>query len=108
MEEVSYLDRAALATYDLPPGWQMALDERKAIAGPVPSGAPIFFRRRAARRRASSTTAARTSRAAAAADLVAAPPGTVDPRFIGRTAPHALTLEFDDADRRAGRALRCS
>jgi hypothetical protein len=29
------------------------------------------------------------------ADLVAAPPGATDPRFIGRTEDHALTVEFD-------------
>ena len=33
MEEVTYLDRASLVAYDLPPGWRMALDERKAILG---------------------------------------------------------------------------
>ena len=50
MEEVTYLDRAALVAYDLPPGWQMALDERKAIAGALPTGAPIFYPRGAAAR----------------------------------------------------------
>ena len=44
MEEITYLDHASLETYDLPPGWQMALDERKALADPQPTGAPIFYR----------------------------------------------------------------
>ena len=44
MEEVTYLDRASLVAYDLPPGWRMALDERKAILGAAPTGAPLFYR----------------------------------------------------------------
>ncbi|MEZ5421100.1 MAG: VCBS repeat-containing protein, partial [Vicinamibacterales bacterium] len=44
MEEVAYFDQFRLAAYDLPAGWQMALDERKAIAGAPPTGRPIFFR----------------------------------------------------------------
>src|SRR4029079_5263973 len=28
MEEVAYIDSARLVAYDLPPGWQVALDER--------------------------------------------------------------------------------
>jgi tetratricopeptide (TPR) repeat protein len=95
MEEVTYLDRAAVTTYDLPPGWQMALDERKAIAGPTPSGAPIFFRHERLAARVTNDRGQDVTRETAAADLVAAPPGAVDRRFIGRTAPHALTLEFE-------------
>ena len=30
--------------YDLPPGWRMALDERKAVIGAAPTGAPLFYR----------------------------------------------------------------
>ena len=44
MEEVAYLDSVSLVAFDLPPGWRMALDERKAVSGPAPTGAPIFFR----------------------------------------------------------------
>ncbi len=44
MEEVTYLDRASLVAYDLPPGWHMTLDERKAIVGAAPTGAPLFYR----------------------------------------------------------------
>ena len=44
MEEVTYLDAVSLVAYDLPPGWRMALDERKAVNGPAPTGAPIFYR----------------------------------------------------------------
>jgi len=95
MEEVTYLDRAALTTYDLPPGWHMAVDERKAIAGPVPTGAPIFYRRERLPARVVNDRHQDVTAVTATADLTAAPPGAADPRFIGRTAPHALTLEFD-------------
>ena len=95
MEEVAYLDGAALTTYDLPPGWQMALDERKAIAGPVPTGAPIFYRRERLPTRVVNDRHQDVTAATATADLTAAPPGAIDPRFIGRTALHALTLEFE-------------
>ena len=95
MEEVTYLDRAALTVYDLPPGWQIALDERKAIAGPTPSGAPIFFRQERRPVRVTNDRGQDVTRETAAADLVAAPPGAVDHRFIGRTEAHTVTLEFD-------------
>jgi hypothetical protein len=97
MEEVAYLDRAALVVYDLPPGWQMALDERKAIAGAVPTGAPVFYREERLPRRVVNDRGDDVTAATATADLLAAPPGAVDPRFIGRTARHAVTLEFDSA-----------
>ena len=45
MEEAAYLDSARLAAYDLPPGWQMVLDERMGISGPEPTGEPRFYRR---------------------------------------------------------------
>ena len=44
MEEVSYLDSARLIAYDLPPGWQLVLDERKAVTAPEATGEPRFFR----------------------------------------------------------------
>ena len=95
MEEVAYLDRAALTVYDLPPGWRMALDERKAIAGPVPTGAPIFFRHERLPHRVVNDRGQDVTARPRVADLVAAPPGAVDRRFIGRTEPHAVTIEFE-------------
>src|SRR5262249_29763266 len=44
MEEVAYIDSARLVAYDLPPGWQLVLDERKAVSTPEATGAPRFFR----------------------------------------------------------------
>ncbi|MGD9903441.1 MAG: FG-GAP-like repeat-containing protein [Vicinamibacterales bacterium] len=96
MEEVAYLDRAALRVYDLPPGWHLALDERKAIAGPPPTGAAIFYRELRTPVRAVNDRDQDVTAALATADLTAAPPGAIDPRFIGRTARHSVTLEFDE------------
>jgi hypothetical protein len=97
MEEITYLDRAALVAYDLPPGWQMALDERKAISGPAPTGAPIFYREE--RRPVSAVNDAGEDVTArlADADLHAAGPEAVDPRFIGLARPYSVTLAFDRA-----------
>jgi hypothetical protein len=96
MEEVAYLDRASLTVYDLPPGWQMALDERKAIAGPLPTGAPIFYRRERRPSRVVNDRGDDVTASTATADLVAAPPGAADRRFIGRTSRHSITMEFDE------------
>jgi len=95
MEEVTYLDRASLVAYDLPPGWQMALDERKAIAGPMPTSAPLFYREERRPARAINDRGQNVTAHVADADHSAAPPGAADPRFIGLTAPHTLELEFD-------------
>jgi FG-GAP-like repeat len=106
MEEVAYFDRFALTTYDLPPGWQMALDERKAIASAAPTGRPIFYREE---RRPTSAVNDRNEDVTAlvgAADLKAPPTGTPDVRFIGLTARHSVTLTFDrDLERGPGRPV---
>ncbi|MGE0814914.1 MAG: FG-GAP-like repeat-containing protein [Vicinamibacterales bacterium] len=104
MEEVAYLDQVELVAYDLPPGWQMALDERKAILSAPPTGAPVFFREERRPARAVNDRGADVTAALAVADLRAAPPGAVDGRFIGLTAPHAVELTFaEDVDRGPGR-----
>ncbi len=43
MEENAYLDSVRLAVYDLPPGWQMVLDERMGILAPEPTGEARFY-----------------------------------------------------------------
>jgi tetratricopeptide (TPR) repeat protein len=95
MEEVTYLDRASLLAYDLPPGWQMALDERKAIAGPPPTGEPIFYREERLPARAVNDVGEDVTAALVEADLAAIGPAHVDPRFIGLARPYAVTLTFD-------------
>jgi hypothetical protein len=95
MEEATYLDAAWLSVYDLPPGWQMTLDERKALVPPMPTGAPRYFTEERLPTRAWNDRGEDVTVAVRHADLVAAPPGAIDPRFIGRTEDHALTVEFD-------------
>ena len=95
MEEAAYLDAARLLAYDLPPGWDMALDERMGIAGPEPTGKPVFFRTQRLPERATDSTGTDVTALVTAADLHAPPPGALDTRFIGRLRePQVLTLEF--------------
>jgi len=97
MEEVTYLDRASLVAYDLPPGWRMALDERKAILGAPPTGAPLFYREERLPVNAVDEAGADVTARIAAADRVAVGPAHVDPRFIGLARSFAVTLTFDRA-----------
>src|SRR5262245_841366 len=94
MEEVAYIDSARLVAYDLPPGWQMVLDERKAISPPDASGEPRFYRDERLPIQVIAEDGEDVTSALAAADGVAAAPGRVDPRYIGLTAERTLTLEF--------------
>jgi Flp pilus assembly protein TadD len=95
MEEAAYIDSVQLVAYDLPPGWSMVLDERKAISAPEATGAPRFYREELLPAQAIDDDGSDVTRAVTSSDGIAAPPGRIDPRFIGRTADHALTLRFD-------------
>jgi len=108
MEEVAYIDSARLVAYDLPPGWQVALDERQSITDPIATGEPRFYRDERLPFQATAIDPATEDVTAAItkADGVAAPPGRVDPRHIGRTDPHRLELRFDrPLDAQAGAPL---
>jgi hypothetical protein len=95
MEEVTYLDHASLVAYDLPPGWRMALDERKAITSPLPTGAPLFYREERLAITAVNDRGDDITSRLAEADREAAGPAHIDPRFIGLARPHEVTLTFD-------------
>jgi tetratricopeptide (TPR) repeat protein len=95
MEEVAYVDAVRLVAYDVPPGWQLVLDERKALSDPDATGQPRFYRSESLPVRAVDDEGRDVTGALTRADGVAAPPGRIDPRFIGRTAEHVLTLRFD-------------
>ena len=94
MEEAAYVDSVRLVAYDLPPGWSMVLDERKAISAPEATGDPRFYREELLPVQAVADAGEDVTSAVIAADEVAAPPGRIDPRFIGRTAEHVVTLRF--------------
>jgi hypothetical protein len=107
MEEAAYLDAVRLVLYELPPGWQMVLDERLSVLGPEPTGEPRFFRNEMLPDRAFNTRGEDVTARLAHADLQAAPVGPLDTRFIGRLAgEHNLTLEFPrPLDTSAGQPL---
>jgi hypothetical protein len=95
MEEITYLDLASLVAYDLPPGWRVALDERKAIQGPAPTGAPLFYREELLPARAADDSGHDVREVLAVADGRAVGPTEVSPRFIGLARTYGVTLEFD-------------
>ena len=106
MEEVTYLDRVSLVAYDLPPGWRMALDERKAVNGPAPSGAPIFYREERLPIAATDQSGANVTARLRHADLAAVGPGEIQARFIGLARPFTVTVTFErPIDRGAGRPV---
>src|SRR5262249_45829783 len=93
----AYLDAARLVAYDLPPGWQMVLDERKAISAPEATGDPRFFRSERLPLQVLDDEGRDVTQAVSAADGVAATPGKLDARFIGLSSEHSLLLRFDRA-----------
>ena len=95
MQELTYLDHTRLEAFDVPPGWQMALDERLAINGPQPTGQPFYYRELQLPIRATNDRGQDVTSLVTLADQRAAPVGAVDERFVGRLARnHVLTLEF--------------
>lgn len=107
MEETAYLDTARLTAYDLPPGWQMVLDERMGIQGPPPTGEPRFYRHEILPRQALNERGEDITVVLQEADGRAAPVGALDRRFIGRLeGEHVLELAFGAAlDAAAGDPL---
>lgn len=106
MEEALYLDAVRLVAYDVPPGLELTVDERMAIADPQPSGNVVAVARTIPLRRAEAGDGLDVTVSLVAHDHVAADPGDVDPRFIGllRT-PRTLTLEFAEPIGGAGQRL---
>ncbi len=96
MQESTYLDEVRMTAYDLPPGWHMTLDERLAVKGSEPTGAPRFYRRLITPTRAIDQRGADITSAISRADHIAGPVGELDARFVGRLAEEqVLTLEFN-------------
>ena len=96
MEETCYLDSTSIESWDLPPGWSMAIDERMGTGSPDPTGAPIFYRQSVPPIRVTTAGGSDATVESLVADGVPVDPGPLDPRFIGRVlAPHATTIEFE-------------
>ncbi len=104
MEEIAYLDQARLHVYDLADGWSMVLDERMATGAPDATGEALFYRETLLPARVLNAAGDEVTDRLLSVDGLAASPGELDVRFIGRTTvPHSLTLEFDqiiNADQR--------
>ncbi len=97
MEEAAYLDSARLVAYDLPPDWQLVLDERMGTGGPEPTGEPRFYRRELLPLQARNERGQTVTETIREADGRAAPPGPLDARFVGRLkGQHSLTLVFSE------------
>lgn len=95
MEEAAYLDAVRLVAWDLPPGWDLVLDERMAISTPEATGEAVFYASEQLPVHAAATDGSDVTRLVTAADRQAAPVGALDRRFIGRLATdQVLTLEF--------------
>jgi hypothetical protein len=95
MEEAAYFDALRLVAYDLPPGWEIALDERMQIGGPNVSGQPFYYRRAVLPEKVVNERGEDVTAALREADRKAADPGKLDRRFIGRLAgEHVLTMHF--------------
>ncbi len=94
MDEIMYLDAARLVAYDMPAEWDMVLDERLATGPPQPTGDPHFYRVEHTPVRALDQDARDVTRSIREVDGEAVNPGVMDRRFLGRTAPFHLTLEF--------------
>ena len=96
MEEACYLDSMQLIAYDLPPGWQMTLDERQATGEPACSGKPVFYRSTIEPNRCTTTSGMDVTATLAVADGDAVGAERLDRRFLGRTEGSGVTLEFDE------------
>ena len=106
-EEAAYIDSVRLVAYDLPPGWNVVLDERMQTGGPKVSGQPFYFQRETLPVQVVNDRGEDVTAALQQADLQAADPGPHDARFIGRlAADNVLTLEFaTDLDSASGQPL---
>lgn len=97
MPELTYLDRVGLVAWDLPPGWQMVLDERLATALPDPTGEPITYRVEQAPERVINERGQEMTERVRGVDHRAADVGRLDHRFLGRLAgEHVLVMEFSE------------
>ena len=95
MEENAYLDSVRLHVVDLPSGWDVVPDERMATGAPQVTGRPIYFEETVLPELATNDRGQDVTAEISEADRSAAPPGALDPRFIGRLRdPHRLTLDF--------------
>jgi hypothetical protein len=95
MEESCYLDHVKLVYYDLPRGWKMTVDDRQATGAPAATGNPVFYRVSMEPSHAENDRGEDVLALVAEADRRPVMPGKSDRRFLGHTAKHSLTLQFE-------------
>jgi tetratricopeptide (TPR) repeat protein len=96
MQENAYVDAVTLESYDLPPGWNIVIDERMATGAPEVTGDVLFYRASASPTSAHDSAGTSVLPEILERDNRAMNPGTIDRRFIGLLdAVETVTLEFD-------------
>ena len=96
MEENAYLDTVSITVWDVPKDVQLALDERMGTGTLPVTGRPLFWKHAHVPVRATDRLGKDILADVTTADRRAAPPGPLDPRFLGLLAePQVITLEFD-------------
>ena len=94
MEEICYFDAVRLVEYQVPPQWEMALDERFGGTDPQPTGKPFWFRKELLPEYVENDRQQDVTSTVVTSDRVAAPLDPSDRRFVGHTNPYTLTLRF--------------
>ncbi len=96
MEEAAYLDSVQVEVLDVPPGWQVLLDERMQTGLPEVTGEPVFYRQRINPSTITRQDGADVTAAGLYADNHAIEPAALDKRFMGfADGEQTLTLRFD-------------
>jgi tetratricopeptide (TPR) repeat protein len=103
MQENAYVDAVTMESYDLPPGWQIVVDERMATGAPEVTGDVLFYRESASPIAAHDSAGVSVLADILQRDNHAMNPGTIDRRFIGLLeSVETVTLEFDAPLERSG------
>jgi Tfp pilus assembly protein PilF len=97
MEEVCYLDSAALVRWELPAGWSMTVDERMGVNDPQPTGEARFYRKSMGMKVAKDDSGRDVTEILAKRDGRAVADFELDRRFVGFAKNHYVELEFADA-----------
>lgn len=98
MQETCYLDDVTMLSVDLPEGWEVLPDERMGTGGASPTGALLFSQHTMSPYAAHTTDGRDITEAITQRDGIAADPGPVHTRFIGRTVePFDLAAFFNEA-----------
>ncbi len=96
MEETLYLDASTIEVVDLPPQWNLVVDERMSTGSPVATGRLITFREQMLPSIATTADGRDITDKLLDRDLQAPDPGSVDKRFIGRLEEYfSITMWFE-------------